>query len=321
MSYTDLQDWFWETAHRLPGYKPQYGAIYNVALHLSRKDQSDILTDRHQDIIRIAKVSRQLCSICFQWLDKHKFIQYEEKPNQHLPSVIKLQKPPVKKLTSSEQARNKQRTSNPENGANNELLVKNLTSSEQAHSPSRTHARAELVVNNYLVDNKETSSSCSKTRDEESSDDNNDDSCRQEEVPGFVEEHRATARQIAAELADRHPPIDDEVATVENPWCWLDKTPYTRAGFEAYLRNRYKGDAANLVHKATAMTVAELLPTFLDKRAFGQTFGNFKHVHAALIGIGEDIRFGKQTTVEYDQQHNQAAYAQPTTGRKPAFVY
>jgi hypothetical protein len=280
-----LFDNFFDSAPDLPGFKYAYTAVYMAALKVSREQRRTTLIDAVPDIQERAKVGRTLLLESLKWLNDNNILSYKAVPNGKLPTTIKLHLESASRINSGLVADYHQ-------------ISSGLVADSKPHAHTHEPARAELVVSSNL----EKGGGGKGT--EETQPAQPPHPTPQPDVPVFVQQHRAEAAAIAKELRDRHPPIDNQVAAIDDIWCTIQGTPHTKSGFQQWLEDFYRGERATTFAKNTGFTPQELISRFLDERANGTDFANKRQINNIFELFAKDCKSGKVVPREANTANN-----------------
>ena len=184
--------------------------------------------------------------------------------------------------------------------------VPKLYQSTLTHVHGRGRAEKEYTsgVVEYNTSSKEkevVSSSCSSSN-ATGENFNNSGGGDSNDVPDFVRRDRQAAPELRAQLtkgqshyADRHPPVETGTAAIAEEWCSIGNAPFTRPAAEEYIRQLFAGTKGEPMQKRTHLTIDQILPAFMEKRALNGEFANKRHLFACVEGFAEDVRDGKET--------------------------
>lgn len=296
---------FHETAAEITGFRGNIGNLFTAIALQMIETKTDACASEYTHWNAKTRIGKKEFYDALEWLHDAGFISYE-KGKPRLPgrvTIITEEHDSVRSHTKTILSPYQDHTETiPSPYLDHTQTIPNGLAYTHEHGRAEKEYTSGVVEYNTSSREKEVvSSSCSSSNatgenfNSGGGGDNND-------VPDFVRRDREAAEALREQLAkgkshyaDRHPPVTTGTAAIAEEWCTIGGNPFTRQATENYIRQLFAGTKGEPMQKRTRLSVEDVLPAFMEKRALNGEFANKRHLFACVEGFAEDVRDGKET--------------------------
>ncbi len=299
---------FHETAAAIKGYKGNIGNLFSAMALQIIETKTDSCSCDYEHWNSKTRIGKKEFYEGLQWLHDAGFIDYE-KGKPRLPGRVAIiiethnsVRPHTQTILSPYQDHTE---SIPSPYLEHTKSIPNGLTHVHGHGRAEKEYTSGVVEYNTSSKEKEVVSSSCSSSNATGENFNNSGGGDSNDVPEFVRRDRQAAAELRAQLtkgqshyADRHPPVETGTAAIAEEWCSIGNAPFTRPAAEDYIRQLFAGTKGEPMQKRTHLTIDQILPAFMEKRALNGEFANKRHLFACVEGFAEDVQSGRETVYE-----------------------